>query len=105
MEPLPSALLTDLYQLTMTRKTTIALPGCADLVQLLRLIPARQCDSQRSRWITCYLVEGVTVNNPYVPSITELNNAPRGQGFKRPAYGRKRHTNVTANVRMAPIGR
>src|SRR6516165_378017 len=69
-------------------------------VQLPCLVPARQCGCQRCGRITCDLVEGVAVNDPYVPSITELNNPPRGQGFKRPAYGRKRHTDVTANVRM-----
>src|SRR6516165_10563953 len=69
-------------------------------VQLPCLVPTRQCGRQWCGRITCDLVEGITVNDPYVPSITELNNAPRDQGLKCPAYGRKRHTDVTANVRM-----
>ena len=65
------------------------------------LIPARHFCSQRCGRIACDLVEGVTVNDPYVPSITEPNDAARGQGPKRPAYGRKRHTDVIADVRAA----
>jgi len=63
------------------------------------LIPARQCGSRRWGQITCNLVERVAVNDPYLPSITELDDAPRGQGSKRSAHSRKRHPDVLANVR------
>ena len=47
----------------------------------------------------CDLVEGVAVNDPYVPSIAELNDTPRAQGSKRSAHSRKRRTNIIADVR------
>ena len=47
-------------------------------VQLTCLIPARHFCSQRCGRIMCDLLERVAVNDPYVPSITEFNDAPRG---------------------------
>ena len=70
---------------------------CHALIALL--IPARQFDRRQYGRITCDLVEGVAVNDPHVPSITELNDTPRGQGSKRSAHSLKRHSDVLANVR------
>ena len=63
------------------------------------LIPARQFDSRQYGRITCDLVEGGAVNNLHVPSITELNDTPRGQSSKRSAHSLKRNSDVLANVR------
>ena len=73
------------------------MPCKAALIALL--IPARQFDSRQYGRITCDLVEGVAVNDPHVPSITELNDAPRGQSSKRSAHSLKRNSDVPSDVR------
>ena len=50
----------------------------AKQVRFTCLIPARHFCSQRCGRIMCDLLERVAVNDPYVPSITEFNDAPRG---------------------------
>ena len=67
---------------------------------LLRNIPsgaAWQCDGCGR--ITCDLIEGVAVNDPYVSSIADLNDTPRRQSAKCSAHSRKRGTDVLADVR------
>ena len=73
------------------------MPCRAALIALL--IPARQFDSRQYGRITWDLVEGVAVNDPHVPSITELNDTPRGQGSKCSSHSLKRYSGVPSDVR------
>ena len=76
------------------------MPCRAALIALL--IPARQFDSRQYGRIACDLVEGVAVNDPHVPSITELNDIPRGQGSKRSAHSLKRYFRCTVRCASDP---
>ena len=71
----------------------------AALIALLIPGSAPQFGSRQCGRITCDLVEGCAVNDPHVPSITELNDTPRGQGSKRSAHSLKRNSDVPSDVR------
>lgn len=65
---------------------------------LWSLTPTRQCGGPAAG-LPRYLVEGIAVNDPYVLSITECNDAARGQSSKRSAHSLKRRTDVLTDVR------